>query len=364
MIPCRVKPVHKHKTSQLCQISIGSLLVVLTRTRTASSEGGRRSVNLHSKIIGKLGPPPSPAGSGDFNRSSISASASNHPIPDVVRCPASYHISTPHSFSPSPSRRPTADDKRIIRLLVCRLLLNSMRRRSSGSAEEDDDTDEAIATESPYVENNGLRRSFTSAKYDVTRHSDTLDRRKVEKTIAAAQVLPDSWKLPPGTQGTQKKQPPLAPEQSVNKMVELRARRSRTRSPWSSSLLTLSATALSMVLLLCIIHAFATRQLDFKGCDMYYTRSIFFKFADFDTEHTRFASKYSLHLYREGGFDEDSKAKRSPLPCRCYQLTINRSRVFLYYSYLAMLEATSKQDPLLPSLLNTSTTAFSMIQRL
>ncbi len=51
MIPCRVKPVHKHKTSQLCQISIGSLLVVLTRTRTASSEGGRRSVNLHSIFV-------------------------------------------------------------------------------------------------------------------------------------------------------------------------------------------------------------------------------------------------------------------------------------------------------------------------
>lgn len=34
---------------------------------------------------------------------------------------------------------------------------------------------------------------------------------------------------------------------------------------------------------------------------------MFFNFADFDTEHTRFASKYSLHLYREVGFDEDPK---------------------------------------------------------
>ena len=40
---------------------------------------------------------------------------------------------------------------------------------------------------------------------------------------------------------------------------------------------------------------------------MYYTRSMFYNFADFDTEHTRFASKYSLHLYREIGFDEDPK---------------------------------------------------------
>ena len=36
---------------------------------------------------------------------------------------------------------------------------------------------------------------------------------------------------------------------------------------------------------------------------------MFIKFADFDTEHTRFASKYSLHIYREGGFDEDPKVR-------------------------------------------------------
>ena len=181
-----------------------------------------------------------------------------------------------------------------------------MRRRSSGSAEEDEDTGEAIATES-HAENNGSRRSFTSAKYDGARHSDTLDRRKVEKAIVPAPERPDGWKAPAGIQGPPTEQIPWGPEQ-MNKTAESRGRRSRARSHWSSSLLTLSATALSMVLLLSIIHSFATRQLDSKGCDMYYTRSIFFKFADFDTEHTRFASKYSLHLYREGGFDEDSKA--------------------------------------------------------
>ena len=197
-----------------------------------------------------------------------------------------------------------------------------MRRRSSGSAEEDENTGEAIATE-PHTENNGIRRSFTSAKYDVTRHADTLDRRKVEKSITPALPLPDGWKPPTGTHVAPKKQTPLAPEQSVISMPELRGRRSWARSPWSNSLLTLSATALSMVLLLSIIHSFATRQLDSKGCDMYYTRSIFFKFADFDTEHTRFASKYSLHLYREGGFDEDPKVS-VPQPSVCFWLTMNR----------------------------------------
>ncbi len=202
-----------------------------------------------------------------------------------------------------------------------------MRRRSSGSAEEDENTSEAIATE-PRAENNGVRRSFTSAKYDVTRHADTLDRRKVEKSTMPAPPLPDGWKPPTGTQVAPKKQTPLAPEQSVIKIPELRGRRSWTRNPWSNSLLTLSATALSMVLLLSIIHSFTTRQLDSKGCDMYYTRSIFFKFADFDTEHTRFASKYSLHLYREGGFDEDPKVSALQ-PSVCSRLTINRSKVSL-----------------------------------
>jgi hypothetical protein len=32
---------------------------------------------------------------------------------------------------------------------------------------------------------------------------------------------------------------------------------------------------------------------------------IYLKAKDFDTEHTRFASKYNLYLYRENGVDED-----------------------------------------------------------
>lgn len=45
---------------------------------------------------------------------------------------------------------------------------------------------------------------------------------------------------------------------------------------------------------------------------MSYMRPAFAKFPDFDTEHTRFASKYSLYLYREGGIDEDTRVR--PLP--------------------------------------------------
>lgn len=46
---------------------------------------------------------------------------------------------------------------------------------------------------------------------------------------------------------------------------------------------------------------------------MCWSRPIYIKFSDFDTEHTRFASKYNLYLYREGGFDEDPKVKGVPV---------------------------------------------------
>ena len=46
---------------------------------------------------------------------------------------------------------------------------------------------------------------------------------------------------------------------------------------------------------------------------MSYMRPAFTRFSDFDTEHTRFASKYSLYLYREGGVDEDTRVKGVPV---------------------------------------------------
>ena len=84
-------------------------------------------------------------------------------------------------------------------------------------------------------------------------------------------------------------------------------RRSRLRSPWSCSVLTLVTTFLATLCLVAIIHSFLSRQLDTKGCRMSYMRPSFAKLSDFDTEHTRFASKYSVFLYREGMVDEDTK---------------------------------------------------------
>ena len=196
------------------------------------------------------------------------------------------------------------------------LPFGSMIRKLSGPA-EDTDTDNSALTQATTTPPNkhsdnkhGKKKSFTSAKYDVTRHSDTLDRRKVEKVAGSVEPSPNgSSPSPPADNRlgvSNKKQFLLVPGQDIDRMPEPRSwRRARAKSPWASSLLTIIVTALSALVLLFIIDAFLTRQLDPKGCDMCWSRSIYVNFSDFDTEHTRFASKYYLYLYREGGYDED-----------------------------------------------------------
>lgn len=79
---------------------------------------------------------------------------------------------------------------------------------------------------------------------------------------------------------------------------------------WSISFFALVIGALGLLLLAGIVHSVLTRQQDAKGCRMSYMRPSYIHFREFDTEHTRFASKYSLHLYREQGLDDESKACR------------------------------------------------------
>ncbi|CAK7271232.1 GPI inositol deacylase [Sporothrix epigloea] len=92
-------------------------------------------------------------------------------------------------------------------------------------------------------------------------------------------------------------------------------RRQRVRSPWAITLLTLSVSLLGAVLLGLILKSFVARQAetDPKGCRMSYMRPSYAHLSDFDTEHTRFASKYSLYLYREQGVDDETKLKGVPV---------------------------------------------------
>ena len=92
-------------------------------------------------------------------------------------------------------------------------------------------------------------------------------------------------------------------------------RSSSWRNPWICSPYTLVATLLGFGALFLMVQSFMTRQLDTKGCQMSYMRPAFVNLDHFDTEHTRFATKYSLYLYREGGIDEDIRVSMYVLPC-------------------------------------------------
>jgi glycosylphosphatidylinositol deacylase len=85
--------------------------------------------------------------------------------------------------------------------------------------------------------------------------------------------------------------------------------RQRLRNPWACSPYTLVTTLAAFAVMFLMARSFLTRQLDVKGCGMSYMRPMYSRYSDFDTEHTRFASKYSLHLYREGGLDEDTRVR-------------------------------------------------------
>lgn len=91
-------------------------------------------------------------------------------------------------------------------------------------------------------------------------------------------------------------------------------RRPRSRSPWAIGLLTLITVALGLGFIATILHSSITRCLDAKGCIMSYMRPSYVKLSDFDTEHTRFGSKYSLYLYRELEVDEDAKVGGPTVP--------------------------------------------------
>jgi hypothetical protein len=217
-----------------------------------------------------------------------------------------------------------------------------MRRRSSGSVAEEEGVDSdsnadliSSSQEAGGSPNSGESTPNTASRRSLqttARPSDTqptsheLDRRKsTDKRASTTRIRRPSntnWKLSESRNGHLGKNRPAdleiisVPSKeaiAADKMPDSRqnARRSRLRSPWSCSLLTLVTTLLAILCLASIIHSFVTRQLDTKGCRMSYMRPSFAKLAGFDTEHTRFASKYSVYLYREGMVDEDTKV------CNC-----------------------------------------------
>ncbi|KAJ4300229.1 GPI inositol deacylase [Collariella sp. IMI 366227] len=93
----------------------------------------------------------------------------------------------------------------------------------------------------------------------------------------------------------------------------LPVRRPQRRNPWAISFFALLTSIIGIGFMVAVVQSSVTRQLDPKGCRMSYMRPSYAKLDDFDTEHTRLASKYSLYLYREQGVDHDTKVRGVPI---------------------------------------------------
>lgn len=82
--------------------------------------------------------------------------------------------------------------------------------------------------------------------------------------------------------------------------------KSRAAGPFTWRPLILATTLLAILSLAFIVHSSLNLQVDPQGCVMSMMTPTYLKLSGFDTEHSRFASKYSLYLYREEGVDEYS----------------------------------------------------------
>lgn len=194
-----------------------------------------------------------------------------------------------------------------------------MRRRPSGSGEDDNGSRSASTAperfeksrEAGYVRD---RENARDVKHAVSRPLE----RKPSKDTFRTPVLEIRSQWEPSMETNSELEnhainSPVQAEAASGHKPERRGQRTRLRNPWSCSTLTFTTSIFAIVLLTTILHSFFTRQQDPKGCAMSYMRPAFARYSDFDTEHTRFATKYSLYLYREGGIDEDTRVKGIPV---------------------------------------------------
>ncbi len=76
---------------------------------------------------------------------------------------------------------------------------------------------------------------------------------------------------------------------------------------------TVLVVAVTILLLGMTVTSFLYYQKDANGCKMSYMYPSYSRLSAFDSEHTRFASKYSLYLYREHGVDVSLEPRGVPV---------------------------------------------------
>ena len=80
--------------------------------------------------------------------------------------------------------------------------------------------------------------------------------------------------------------------------------KTRSTSLWPWRPVVFLATTIALIVLGFIVHSSLNLQVDPQGCVMSRMMPTYLKLSGFDTEHSRFASKYHLYLYREETVDE------------------------------------------------------------
>jgi GPI inositol-deacylase len=161
------------------------------------------------------------------------------------------------------------------------------------------------------------RTTNTNWRHELGRNG-SIDKKSLDASplsvlpaaVSLSQPPPDSVSVPTSSTSlltsTTSKIEEMAGDQTVDNSLGP-SRRTQLRGPWVASLLVLLTTMIGISTLCSILNSLVTRQLDAKGCRMSYMRPSYIRFGDFDTEHTRFATKYSLYLYREQGIDDSKK---------------------------------------------------------
>ena len=194
-----------------------------------------------------------------------------------------------------------------------------MRRRPSGSGE--DDSGSRSASTAPDRLDNTKDSSHARDREGTRELKPSMSRpqeRKPSRSRSHTPVLEIQSQWDPAMEPKTELQnnavhSPVLAKSTADITSDGKGQRARMRNPWGCSTLTFATSICAIVLLTTILHSFFARQQDPKGCAMSYMRPAFTRYSDFDTEHTRFATKYSLYLYREGGVDEDTRVKGIPV---------------------------------------------------
>lgn len=182
-----------------------------------------------------------------------------------------------------------------------------MRRRSSGSPLEDEAQGSLSVVQAPPDQSDGADTCDTSPTSRLQVAKDYGRRRESESSERSRNPHSKSncSSQDPAPNGSSVMIPLHSQRLAVDSSAKVnKLRWSRVRNPWRCTLSALATTALALLALLSIIHSYATRQVDTTGCVVPLMNPAFIKLLGFDNEHTRFASKYGLYLYREGGVDE------------------------------------------------------------